>query len=135
MSVMYYPAVFHEDLEMGGYWVEFYDLPGCFSQGETIQEAIEYSKEALGLYLDTNQDIYERTISNPTRIQDVMKLFPNEIVLLVEYDPISYARKHKTKAVKKTLTIPEWLNEEATSKGINFSQVLQEALINKLMNM
>ena len=132
MSNVYYPAVFHEDNEIGGYWVEFPDLPGCFTQGDTIEETIEFSKEALGLYLDTNEDIYERIISSPSSIKDVMKLFPNEIVIFVEYDPINYSKKYKTKSVKKTLTIPEWLNEEAMKKNLNFSQVLQEALIKKL---
>ena len=47
-------------------------------------------------------------------------------------DTIEYAKMHNHKAVKKTLTIPEWLNEEATALGINFSQVLQEALIQKI---
>lgn len=43
-----------------------------------------------------------------------------------------YLRKNNNKAVKKTLSIPQWLNEQAIAKGINFSQVLQEALIQKL---
>lgn len=45
---------------------------------------------------------------------------------------MAYKKRTSSKAVKKTLSIPEWLNEEATSMGINFSQVLQEALISKL---
>ena len=132
MSIIYYPAVFHESNDVGGIWVEFPDLPGCFSQGKTIEEAIEFSKEALGLYLDTNEDIYDRTFNKPSNIQDIMKLFPNEIVVFIEYDPVYYARKYKTKAIKKTLTIPEWLNDEAIKQGLNFSQILQEALILKL---
>lgn len=43
-----------------------------------------------------------------------------------------YQKKHNSRAVKKTLSIPEWLNEEATAMGVNFSQVLQEALLSKL---
>ena len=45
---------------------------------------------------------------------------------------LAYKKRTNSKAVKKTLSIPEWLNEEAISKGINFSQVLQEALIERL---
>lgn len=52
--------------------------------------------------------------------------------MLVPYDSVAYAKKYKNKAVKKTLSIPEWLNEEASKRDINFSQVLQEALINKI---
>lgn len=134
MAKIYYPAVFHEALDVGGFWVEYPDLPGCFSQGKTIEETIENSKEALGLFLETDEDLYQRTFSNPSQIQDVMKLFPNEIVVFIEYDPIYYARKYKTKAIKKTLTIPEWLNDEAIEQGLNFSQILQEALLLKLKN-
>ena len=47
-------------------------------------------------------------------------------------DTIEYAKLHNNKAVKKTLTIPEWLNEEAMALGVNFSQVLQEALLSKI---
>ena len=134
MSIVYYPAVFHIAEDVEGYWVEFPDLPGCFSQGDTLASCMEHSKEALGLFLDTSDDLYERTIANPSDIQTIMKQFPNEIVVLVEYDAIKYARKYKTKAIKKTLTIPEWLNEEATALGLNFSQILQEALLSKLDN-
>lgn len=132
MATIYYPAVFHESKDTNDYWIEFPDLHGCFSNGKNIHEYMENAKEALGLYLDQNDDIYERTISSHSDITNIMNQYLNEIVILIEYDAIQYARKYKTKAVKKTLTIPEWLNEEATAKGINFSQVLQEALLSKI---
>ena len=132
MSKVYYPAVFHVAEDTGGYWVEFPDLPGCLTNGATIEKAYEMSKEALGLYLDCEGDLYERTLSKPSDIQDVQRNFSNEIVMLVEFDSLKYAQMYKTKAVKKTLSIPEWLNDEATKLGINFSQVLQEALISKI---
>lgn len=132
MSTVYYPAVFHVAEDIGGYWVEFPDLPGCFSQGKTIESAIEYSKEALGIYLDQQDDVYERIINQPSDLLSVIQQYPEEIVLLIEFDSIMFAKKYKNKAIKKTLTIPEWLNEEAVKANINFSQVLQEALIMKL---
>lgn len=52
--------------------------------------------------------------------------------MIVEFDMLEYQRRHNSKAVKKTLSIPEWLNEEAVLMGVNFSQVLQEALMSKL---
>ena len=58
MNEIYYPAVFHE--EEGAYWVEFPDLPGCFTQGESEQETLDMAKEALGLYLDENLDIVKK---------------------------------------------------------------------------
>jgi hypothetical protein len=53
-------------------------------------------------------------------------------IVIIEFDMLAYKKRTNSKAVKKTLTIPEWLNEEATASGINFSQVLQEALMAKL---
>lgn len=52
--------------------------------------------------------------------------------VVVEFDLMEYRRQHCSRAVKKTLSIPEWLNEAAVKQGINFSQVLQEALLAKL---
>lgn len=130
MSKISYPAIFHED--DNSYWVEFPDLEGCLSSGDTIEIAYENSKEALGLYLDRDNDIYDRIINKPSSIKKVHSDNPNSIVMLVEYDSLEYAKKYKTKAVKKTLSIPEWLNDLATKENINFSNVLQEALIKKL---
>lgn len=132
MSKSYYPAVLHVAEDVGGYWVEFPNLPGCFSNGTNIETTMENAKEALGLYLDQSDDMYERSISKPSDINEIMKQNPNEVVTLIEYDSMKYARLYKNKAIKKTLTIPEWLNDAAIKKGINFSQVLQEALISKL---
>lgn len=56
----------------------------------------------------------------------------NEFVSYVACDTMKYRKMFNNKAVKKTLTLPEWMNEEATAIGINFSQVLQEALLQKL---
>ena len=130
MSKISYPAIFH--LENGSYWVEFPDLEGCLSAGETIEEAFISSKEALGLYLDQDDDLYERKIEKPSHMRNIIERYPNEIVMLVEYDSLEYAKKYKTKAIKKTLSIPEWLNDIATKENVNFSNILQEALITKL---
>ena len=130
MSKISYPAIFYE--EDNSYWVEFPDLEGCFSSGETIEEAFENAKEAIGLYLDRDEDMYNRIINKPSSVKDVYLRNPSSIVMLVEYDSLEYAKKHKTKAVKKTLSIPEWLNDLAIKENVNFSSVLQEALVKKL---
>ena len=54
------------------------------------------------------------------------------VIVVVQFDKAEYDRRHNSRAVKKTLTIPEWLNEEALAMNINFSQVLQEALMEKV---
>lgn len=130
MSLVNYPAVFH--YEDSSYWVEFPDLKGCFSDGKTLEEAFENSKEALGLYLDSNGQNSKRVIKKPSDIKKIIKDYKNETVMFIEYDSVEYARKYKNKAVKKTLSIPEWLNDLAMSESINFSQALQEALLKKL---
>lgn len=132
MSKIYYPAVFHVAEDVGGYWIEFPDLPGCFSQGKDDTEALEMAKDALSLWLDTTGEVIDKDIQNPSSLITIQKQFPNEIVMLVEADPEYYARKYNTKAIKKTLSIPQWLNDRATKANVNFSQVLQEALIKKL---
>ena len=60
--------------------------------------------------------------------------FPDFPECLTQGDSMeeAYRKKHNSKAVKKTLSIPEWLNEEAMAKDLNFSQVLQEALLAKI---
>ena len=126
MGEIYYPAVFHEDDK--GYWVEFPDLPGCLTQGESEQEALDMAKDALGLYLDENLN----NVKAPSACKEIMALFPNELVMLVGCSPELYSRKLHSKAIKKTLTIPEWLNDKATKADVNFSEVLKEALISKL---
>lgn len=132
MTKIYYPAVFHAAEDAGGYWVEFPDLPGCYSQGKDDVESLEMAKDALSLWLDKSNEMFEKGFKKPSAIADVQKEFPGEIVMLIEGDPEYYARKYNTKAVKKTLSIPQWLNDKAIQANINFSQVLKEALLKKL---
>ncbi len=132
MSLVSYPAIFHQ--EEGSYWVEFPDLEGCFSKGDNLEEAFNNAKEALGLYLDSDDDIYDRKINKPSKVLDVIENNKDKggLVMIVSYDSIEYGKKYKNKAIKKTLSIPQWLNDIAVKNNINFSSVLQEALIDKL---
>ena len=132
MSKIYYPAVFHVAEDVGGYWIEFPDLPGCLTQGENDIDAINMAEDVLGLWLDRIDEDFDRKISPPSSCASIKKQFPNELIMMVGCDPEEYFRKTHSKAVKKTLTIPEWLNVKANKANINFSQILQEALINKL---
>ena len=120
-----YPAVFHK--EDNAYWVEFPDLEGCQTYGETLNETMAYAQEALAGYLLTLLE-ENRELVPPS---DVSPVSPDDdsFVTLVTCDINQY---QDTKAIKKTLTIPAWLNERAVSMGINFSQVLQEALMTKI---
>ncbi len=120
-----YPAIFHKENE--SYWVEFPDLEGCQTYGSTLNETMEFAQEALAAYLLT---LFEDNlpIVQPSELSSISH-DEDSFVTLVTCDINQYK---DTKAVKKTLTIPSWLNERALSMGINFSQVLQEALLIKI---
>lgn len=126
---LFYPAIFHK-AEEGGFWISFPDFPECFTQGETMEAAYEMAIDALGLCIS---DMEQSGIPIPKATTPAsIKLSPDSLLLVIEFNMTEYKRKHNSKAVKKTLSIPEWLNEEALALGINFSQVLQEALIQKI---
>lgn len=121
-----YPAVFHA--ENDGYWVEFPDLPGCVTEGNDITDAAIEASSALGGYLCS---LMERgcDIPSPSDMRSIA-VDGNDFASIVVADPAAFQKR--TKAVKKTLTIPEWLNDAAEARHINFSSVLQQALINYL---
>ena len=128
MNKLFYPAIFHK-AEEGGFWISFPDFPECFTEGDDMQQAYEMAVEALGLTLTSRKEAKEE-IPKPSEV-DKIKIEDGTIVI-VEFDMLEYQKKHNARAVKKTLSIPEWLNEEAVAMGVNFSQVLQEALIKKI---
>ena len=114
-----YPAIFHEE---NGYWVEFPDLEGGNSCGGTIEEAMEMAPEALGLYLIS---LIEDRIELPTA-SSIKDIKTENIVSYISVDVDKYRRNNK--AVKKTLSIPAWLAEEAERNNLSLSKVLQESL-------
>ena len=111
-----------------GYFVTIPDLD-INTQGSTLAEAMEMSRDAIGLWGITQEDL-GNAIPAPSQITPPHK--ENEICTLVDVDFIAYRRANENRAVKKTLTIPSWLNTEAEKAGINFSRVLQDALMQKL---
>ncbi len=129
MNKLFYPAIFHV-AEEGGFWITFPDLPECMTQGDNMQEAYEMAVEALGLAITSREQDGEE-IPAASELNQIA-LGRDEYCVVVEFDMLAYKKRTNSKAVKKTLSIPEWLNEEATALGINFSQVLQEALVKKI---
>lgn len=125
---LFYPAVFHK-AEEGGFWVTFPDIPECFTQGDDMTQAYEMAVEAFGLAITSRLEDNETipVASKPDEIE-----LEGGFLVVIEFDILEYKKKHNARAVKKTLSIPEWLNEEAIKKGVNFSQVLQEALMAKI---
>jgi len=122
---VYYRAVFEKG-EDDYFGVRFPALDGCFSGGNSFVEAYENAQEALGLYIST---LEERGKKIPPDDGEIYTLKDTEQLAVVITDMKKYRPK---KAVKKTLSIPYWLNELAEKEHINFSGVLQEALKNQL---
>ena len=106
MNRLFYPAVFHK-AEEGGFWVSFPDLPECMTQGDSMDEAYEMAVDALGLSLSSMED--EGTAFPKASELDAVDS-EDGVLVIVEFDMAEYRRKNRSKAVKKTLSIPEWLN-------------------------
>ena len=119
-----FPAFFYFDDD--GISIEFPDLPGCLSCAETEEEAFRSAKEALGLHL-YGMEIDGDEIPAPTSVRD---LRPGEggVAVMVDVFMPPVRDRINRRAVKKTVTIPAWLNREAEAAGANFSLILQDAL-------
>ena len=123
-DVYIYPAILtYTD---NGISIEFPDLPGCLPCADTSEEAAKNAKEAMGLHL-WGMEKDNDSIPEPT---DIAKLeyAKGEIPLLVEVFMPPVRERLNNKFVKKTLSIPQWLNAEAEHAGVNFSQILQNGL-------
>ena len=136
MKKFYYPVVFLP--EEGGYTVAAPDIAGCYSQGETLEEAVVMIQDAIGLMLEDHikQNLPLPTASKPNDIviSDVFEEvdLKDAFISLVEFDVDAYLKRNNMQAVKKTLTIPGWLNTLAEANDINFSQLLQKAIKQEL---
>ena len=118
------PAFFYFDQD--GIAIEFPDLPGCLPCAQTEEEAFANAKEALGVHLfGMEQDGEE--IPEPTPINQLCPEKDAAIVMIEVFMP-SVRDRINNKVVKKTLTIPAWLNRKAESANVNFSQILQDGL-------
>lgn len=127
MKKYIYPACFYPE-EDGRYSVLFPDFGGA-TFGNDLQGAMDMAQDYLGGtiidYLDDKEPLPEPSAVSLLKADE----YPNGFVSLVSVDADAYRSQ---KAVKKTLTIPAWLDKEATARHINFSQVLQEALKQRL---
>ncbi|MCM1090597.1 MAG: type II toxin-antitoxin system HicB family antitoxin [Butyrivibrio sp.] len=138
-----YPAVFYE--EEGKISVLFPDLGNLATFGDNMADAMRMAADACGLYLFTALRDGE-PLPTPSTLSDInpvaiLKDFEMEaaadsaFVNMVLVDMTEYAKQHSDKAVKKTLSIPMWLNTLCEEKSINFSKVLQDALLSKVQSL
>lgn len=101
------------------------------TEGDTLTEAIEMARDAIGVVgIDMEDD--GESLPEPTAISGVKTDSATDIVTLVDVDFAEYRRKNDMKAVKKNCTIPSWLNFEAEKAGVNFSAILTAALKREL---
>lgn len=134
-----YPACFFK--EENGYSVIFPDLGYLATCGESLEEALEMAIDCLAGHLYfCKMEESEVAPPSPMNEIDITKVAKEleldscteDFVNMVTVDVDDYAKSHFEKPVKKTLTIPAWLNDTAQEKNINFSAVLQEALKERL---
>lgn len=119
-----FPAVF--TFADDGITVEFPDLPGCVTCGKSEGEALEMAREALGLHL-YGLEVDGETIPTPSRLSAVTTEH-GQVLAIVDVWMPPLRRGVDQRAIKKTLTLPKWLNDLAEKEGVNFSQLLQHAI-------
>lgn len=124
-KVTVFPAIFTYDGEY--YNVDFIDLQGCSTFGKDIQSAYEMAQDAMGLFLSDLVNFPKSTLDFSN-----IPLQENQFISFVSINMDEYRKKFNNNAIKKTLSIPAWLNYLSEKNNINFSQVLQEALKEKL---
>lgn len=130
MAKYVFPAVFTpEDV---GYTIVFPDVENCFTEGDTLTEAMDNAKDVLCMML---YDLERRgkEVPKASNVVDVQNdISAGEFVTLISCDTLEYRKFHDSRAVKKTLSIPSWLNEMAEQADINFSALLQSAIKQQL---
>ena len=103
-------------------------IPDCQidTQGESIVDAIEMARDAICIWCICQQD-EKHQLPVPTDPMQI-KHKKGDIVTLVDADLTAYRKKLDNRTVRKNLTLPSWLNEEAEKQNVNFSQILQQGL-------
>ena len=129
MGKYVYPAVFTQE-EGGLYSVNFPDLESCYTTGDDLPDAINMAEDVLTVTL-YEYEVKKKPIPSPSSVKSI-PTEDNEFVSVISADTTEYQRRFNRKSVKKTLSIPEWLNDIAVAHGVNFSQTLQDALMRTL---
>ena len=124
-----YTAVFTPE-KNGLFSVNFPDLQGCYTSGDNMADAVYMAQDVLNLTLyDLEQD--NKPIPEASKPHGI-KVTGEQFTSVIAVDTETYRRFYENKSVKKTLTIPMWLNEQAERANVNFSQTLQKALKSEL---
>ena len=121
-----YPAILYPD--DGKIGVTIPDLPGCHTFGDDIADALVMAKDATEMWLCSAED---RALSIPVA-SEKPTVADGETLTLIVADTLEWRKANDTRSVKKTLSIPSWLNTQAEKANAPFSQILQEGLKNYL---
>ena len=123
-----YPAIL--TAEDGGFVITFPDLPGCISSADSEGEAAFMARDALGAWIVANEDLGQATPA-PSKIS-ALSLKKNQSSMLVDAWLPIFREEQRAGSVKKSVTVPIWLNALAEKADLNFSQILQAGLKNTL---
>lgn len=124
-----FPALLSYDIE-GEVGIIFPDIAGCTGQCKSDADIMAYAQETLTAHLELMLEDGEE-IPEPSAIQDIKAKFDEAVIPVRIFIPV-FREKLYSKAENRTVTLPYWLNRAAKKAGINFSQTLQDALIQKL---
>ncbi len=123
-----YPAIFTP--EDGGYSIRFPDFESCYTSAKTLEEGMEMANDVLCLTLYGLEE--DGGVIPKASGVKAIQTEAEEFVTLISCDTIEYRKFYDNRAIKKTLTIPAWLNTMAEREGVNFSVTLQTALKREL---
>ena len=118
-----YPAIFHKN-DDGSYTVTYPDLPGCITEGKSLANAMYMAQSALTQWLGYLSDRKE-VFPEPSGMGSI-RTSSAEFVNLIR------AEVKDGRAVKRTVSVPKWLDEKAIESGLSLSRVLQDALAQRL---
>ncbi len=125
-----FPAIFTSDKERGGYTVKYPDLPGCLTEGDNLEMARANAQEALEgfLYFMEQEGDPIPVPSSPENIEGGAGTFVIPIDAWMDLVRDEMANK----VVRTNVTLPKWLKDAAEARDINFSQLLQHAIKERL---
>lgn len=123
-----YPAIFHPYDDGTGYEVSVPDLPGCYADGDTLADAMDNICDEAARYILIHMEAGQQ-IPKASAYRDILPREESSFVSLIMIDMGAYSDSHAVKSVRKNITIPAWLNAYGEARGVNFSRVLQDALL------
>lgn len=125
-----YTAVFTPNEDNTKFFARIPDLPGCITTGDSLEDAINQITDAASGWLVVAED-EGLNIPEATK-QAVVNRSENDLLSLIQVDTISYRAATDTRAVRKNVSLPQWMANLAEKRGVNCSQILQESLMKKL---